>query len=119
MGDSVSGGELREPVLIAWSDPEHVDGLAGNVAGRGGSVAVGEGSEQRYVTGQVALDGPDLADHSEEERFAVVLHELGHLVGLGHVDDPAELMHPSGGDMTGWGPGDRYGLSALGSAGCD
>ena len=31
-----------------------------------------------------------------DQALAVILHELGHLVGLGHVDDQGELMHPRG-----------------------
>ena len=50
---------------------------------------------------------------------AVVLHELGHLVGLGHVDAAGELMQPQGGpEITDWGPGDREGLAALGGSEC-
>jgi hypothetical protein len=48
-----------------------------------------------------------------------VLHELGHIMGLDHVQSKAELMEPSGGLVTDLGPGDREGLSMLGrQAGC-
>ena len=44
------------------------------------------------------LDGPDLKsimkDEGYDEAKSVVLHELGHLVGLDHVDDQDELMNP-------------------------
>ena len=26
---------------------------------------------------------------------ATLLHEIAHLLGLGHVDDPAQLLHPT------------------------
>jgi hypothetical protein len=48
----------------------------------------------------------------------VVLHELGHLVGLDHVRDRGELMFPTANDVVGYGPGDLQGLAALGRGAC-
>ena len=44
----------------------------------------------------------------------MVLHELGHIMGLDHVTSKAELMEPAGGSMTDFGPGDLAGLEQLG-----
>ena len=38
-------------------------------------------------------------------------------MGLGHVRTVGELMDPSGGGVTDFGPGDREGLRELGAAG--
>ena len=46
------------------------------------------------------------------------MHELGHLVGLGHVDAPDELMSAENHGLLTWGPGDRAGLSAVGAGRC-
>lgn len=119
MGGEVRREDLRRPVLVAWSDPAEVPELDGVTAGLGGSVAVRSGSHERYVTGQVALDGPALAELSEAEQSAIIRHELGHVVGLAHVDDPRELMFPESTGATKWGPGDRYGLAVLGSGTCN
>ncbi len=110
------------PVLIAWSDPAEIEDLKGSVAGVGGSVSI-RGS-QWFDTGAVTLDGPQMKRVLREPMGrdlvrAVVLHELGHLVGLDHVDAEGELMQPQGElGVTDWGPGDREGLARLGGGGC-
>jgi len=49
----------------------------------------------------------------------VVLHELAHVLGLGHAESDGNLMEPSGGGVTAFGPGDLAGLEHLGrDAGC-
>lgn len=117
-------GDRWAPVLIAWSDPEEHPGLAGSVAGLGGSQRI-EVSPKRvvYVTGDVTLDGPAISQimrsaNGRGKAKAVVLHELGHLLGLNHVADPAELMHPTGSDLDVFGEGDLTGLAQLGRGAC-
>lgn len=112
------------PVLIAWASQAEYPLGNGDVAGIGGSLDVQpDGPESaRYVTGQVVLNREDLAPllarggHAEAQ--AVVMHELGHLVGLAHVADPAELMAPEYSGQTELGPGDRQGLAAAGAGKC-
>jgi predicted Zn-dependent protease len=80
-------------------------------------------STGHYDTGRVVLDADayrELADqpggHLEER--AILLHELGHLVGLAHVDDPGELMYPTVGTRSTYGPGDLEGLRLIGQVPC-
>lgn len=111
----------RRPVLIGWATPDEVPDLAGEVAGIGGSVAIGSPGRMRYVTGQVMLDRDLFAsfDADDADRAqAIVDHELAHVVGLGHVTDPGELMYEENLGRTTYGPGDREGLARLGSVDC-
>jgi hypothetical protein len=46
------------------------------------------------------------------------VHELAHVVGLGHVAEPMELMFVDNSGQVELGPGDREGLARLGSVPC-
>lgn len=113
------------PALIAWSTPEETPALGGDVAGLGGSVARTNELTGRstYLTGSVTLDAPALATAMShpggaERVRAIILHEVGHLVGLAHVDDRRELMHAENSGRVEFGPGDLEGLALLGSGPC-
>ncbi|MFE7629956.1 peptidase [Kocuria sp. NPDC057446] len=116
-------GRQWAPVLIAWADETELPGLAGNVVGLGGSTPrQAPGRPFVYVTGQVVLDAPGLArvlEHPDGAAHvrATVVHELAHVVGLAHVDDPTQMMHPAGG-VTSLSAGDRAGLAKLGAGQC-
>ena len=46
------------------------------------------------------------------------MHELGHVVGLAHVDDSREVMYADNVGVTQFGSGDLAGLAALGRGRC-
>ncbi len=112
------------PVLFGWATETEIPRLADDVSGLGGSAAEEQSPGRRvYVTGMVVLDREDFEDlarrpDGEAQQRAVVVHELGHVVGLAHVDDPAELMYDSSTGQTALGPGDREGLAQLGAVPC-
>lgn len=121
--DRTGPGGTPRPVIIGWADEEEVGDLAEDVAGIGGPTMVEIGRVRSYVSGSVVLDRDStdrFADLAEGERLhrALLLHELGHLVGLDHVDDRQELMYPRGVTRVRYGPGDREGLAALGAIPC-
>lgn len=114
-------GPGREPVIVAWADEHEVPELAGDIAGIAGSTWREDGSRHRvYVTGQVVLDSAtfDNPSHPRRSLQGVVNHEFGHLVGLGHVDDPTELMYDRAAFSGEFGPGDLEGLARLGNIPC-
>jgi hypothetical protein len=117
------GKKRWAPVLIAWSDEHAYPELAGYILGVGGGQAVyPPNAPAVYVSGQVVLDGADMSTTAMPDRGAVravVLHELGHLVGLGHVADRSQLMF-SEAEFTvrDFGPGDLRGLAIVGDGPC-
>ena len=116
------------PVLLAWSDPDESPGLSGDVLGYAQSesvISIGKtGRRPVYVTGWVTLDGPQLGELVDRRNGwararAVVMHELGHLIGLDHIKARGESMQPKAvPEPVAGGRGDRAGLEILGSGKC-
>jgi hypothetical protein len=116
-------GDRWAPVLVSWATPEEVPGLEGTVAGVGGSQAASAGARWVYVTGTVTIDrgwthGVALSPEGHTAVRSVLMHEFGHVLGLDHVDDPAELMDAEYQGQEGFGPGDLAGLARLGRGPC-
>lgn len=117
-------GKRWAPILISWTSPAEIPGLAGDVVGLGGSsYGHSPGNPYVYVAGQAQLDAPDITEtlqqpNGREHVRAVIMHELAHVVGLDHVDDPNELMSVESNGRTTLGDGDRTGLAILGGGAC-
>lgn len=125
--DPARYGNRWSPVLVAWTDPAEYPNMKG-FAGLAGPDAVSGTSpgHRRYVSGVVYLNREHLSEvatwgDGQERIDAVVLHELGHLIGLDHVDDPGELMYrtpTAQAHEEGFEEGDRRGLAALSGGPC-
>jgi hypothetical protein len=117
-------GDRWAPVLIAWVNPRtggfdfQPDGH--DAAAIASPFPAPDGGV--FVSGVVALNAADPNPPGYAlpgDQGPVLLHELAHILGLGHVKQQGELMEPYGGGMTDYGPGDLEGLSRLGrQAGC-
>lgn len=117
-------GARWAPVLVAWARPgEGGVPLAATDRGVALPMAVVADGSHAFVTGQVVLNAarddlePGFEDRSRSWG-ATLVHELGHLIGLGHVEDARELMATAPGDgPVRLGPGDRAGLAHLADGG--
>jgi hypothetical protein len=116
-------GDRWAPVLVTWSDPTETSMLGDRILGRAGPDPFGTGADQRYVSGMAVFNGPaltrQLQSGDDAKARAVLLHELGHLVGLGHVTDPFQVMYDTNSyPLARYHAGDLRGLAELGLGRC-
>jgi hypothetical protein len=116
-------GDRWAPVLVAWSSPAETSMLTPQILGRAGPDPFGSGADERYVSGLAVFNAPALTQQlrtgEQDKARAVLLHELGHLVGLAHVTDPFQVMFDTNSyPLASYHAGDRRGLELLGMGRC-
>ncbi|WP_155859302.1 peptidase [Cellulomonas sp. KRMCY2] len=115
-------GDRWAPVLVQLADETTYPELEGNVAGLASTQSVEERPGLTYfITGAIHID-TTLLDQPGQRGIPpyvpVLRHELGHLVGLDHIGDSSQLMHPSSGGVATFQTGDLTGLAELGQGAC-
>lgn len=120
------------PVLVTWVRPADFRRYADPELYAGVGMAVPLSDDYgRYRSGLIVMNADRWLRPGFADRFAhgvILQHEWGHVLGLGHVGSPEELMWSSEVEgaaatpdlgLTDWGPGDLEGLAELGrEAGC-
>lgn len=115
-----------KPLLIGWSTASRSDLLAGTGPRHVGETRVSwagvpsaQGVKGELLTGLVVFNSASRAALTgPNSRYTYALHEMGHAVGLAHVNSAANLMStvlPVA--LRDYGPGDRAGLARVGSLG--
>jgi hypothetical protein len=99
-----------QSIIVGW------DLLDSGVLGIGGAFR----NRSRYVAGGLALNAGLREPFGWADGWGpVFLHEMGHVLGLDHVDDTNQLMYPSTSPVSTFGDGDLAGLWTVGPAqGC-
>ena len=117
-------GRRWAPLIVDWSDPVDDPNLSQDIIGLAQPAEVTDASGIGvYVTADVALNSGALEELINKGHAplaqGVVLHELGHALGLAHVSDPTQIMYPEAHiQTTTLGGGDRRGLALLGEGRC-
>ncbi len=117
-------GNKWAPVLVAWATTSEVPDFGVDIVGEAGPTPMSTTSgDSAYVSGIVQLDSVGLqqimSSRGEATVRSIVMHELGHLVGLAHTDGPSEVMFPQArSGILEFSAGDLAGLAALGRGDC-
>lgn len=121
-----STNEMTDYIFLGWAfKAEYERYEAERGFDRGTSIGIGGPHPTYDPSGHVVIEGGTAVLNAEmalphtlgsgPNHALVLMHELGHVLNLGHVPSVTEMMHPvimNGGPET-WGPGDRRGLALV------
>ena len=114
------------PVLLDWEPADEfqksLDQQSKDAVGLAFPQLMQTQNSSIIVTGAAQFDATwfkkTIADGNVTGPTSVIMHELGHIMGLDHVTDKKEIMNPVENGFTAWGPRDRAGLEFMGSGPC-
>ena len=99
-------------VYLAFVADSDSDRMGGGVVGLGSPSTVWPTTKE-IVNGTAVFRTDHIKKSGAREAKALILHELGHVLGLGHADDAANIMHGIVTDDTELGAGDTNGVRTM------
>lgn len=113
----VDGVDRGRHVYLTWLEPGQAPALAGRTSGFGAPSRVLDGE---ILGGRAVFKASyvrAMTHRSPARVRALYLHEIGHVLGLGHASSPSNRMYPIVDRATRLGDGDVAGIRAL-TRGC-
>jgi hypothetical protein len=120
---SALNGTTQYDLSIALANETTSDTIDGGIIGRAAPLWATNGIvKPRYLHASLIIDVDDVSDRGVWSGYGVgqvLLHELGHVVGLGHNSQSSQIMQPVIAGIPSFGSGDLRGLWQVGAArGC-
>lgn len=110
-------------MVVGWSDATRDPHLSGHVVGVGGPRASSSGGPWKIIAGSLVLDRDEVLRSGFDVAGAVtwgqvMVHEIGHTIGLGHAAADTQLMAPTASSRNHrFGAGDLAGMVRVGASG--
>jgi hypothetical protein len=105
-GETKANTAQANLVVVAWRSQKDVAAVM-----RPGAYAAS--APQPWPNTKRWTGGIVLIDPAYKPNLGVMLHDVGHIAGLGHVKDPSQVMHPEPRTRTRYAAGDKVGLHML------
>jgi hypothetical protein len=109
----VASAGAYQGIEVSWVSSAALGSPDPTAIGLGGASA----TDGHYTTGYVKISedcsGSARLDFSPDGIGPVLLHELGHALGLSHTDDLKAIMYPSDQGNSEWTPAERAALRYL------
>lgn len=121
-GEVAFGATRREgsDIVLSWTTPGQDARVAGAVVGVGGSYYQRVGTVDERFRGSIVLDRTASLDTTWDGTrttswASVMLHELAHVMGIGHTSDSTQLLYSAAPLKPRFGRGDLAGLALRGA----
>jgi hypothetical protein len=108
----VDGVERTRHLYLAFVADKDSEALTDRIVGLGLPTSV-DPTSRAILLGEVTFERDYVQDSSLNEVTALLAHEMGHALGLGHSTDKRDVMYPIVRAATNLGPGDITGLQSL------